>query len=644
MDQRWAKTKKYYLENRLTAYPIDTLARAIGELWRPSPDLELLSDIIQLSWADLLSRDGFGPALSLRLLEILEQGMASKVAGKLQQAARTAEELKQYGLPSLIHVLPKCVYQRLLALRIRSLFDIRALSESEYLGVLSDVPTRLPYFRLLQRTAIIFPDSLIKLAQTSEVVVLPDDHTFTPTFDVFHRTFVYLNERIVAFSKNDLGKCVLLCRFPFFGPQIVPLETIGAYFGMTAAGVRRIQDDLESRLLAFFQGRYLHLGRCLASGKMTALFRDICGVFTFPRFLAKTNLVAELQKRFGFREKDHQSSYLFLVGALELEEVAVKDTVFLVGKKTIKADQMLKTANLAYSRLLQSADPISLDDLYAAVEQRGKNLLARDDAKALWLALPAFKKKEIDGVIHAHLAGAEISLGAKLYKVLSTVSEPLGLEEIEERVGMLDGGQDASVNPAAIRQVLSQDARFVPAGDRGCWTLKGLGEVRKSVRDLMIEILREAGGPLTKEEICVLVLRQRSDVAEKTIQIYLRKLKDTFLLIAKDQWILRADADHYSLTETSSITALEAIKRYYLAEGNPWCDGKTVARQIKEKYGFSQSYIVTILSKDKNIEKQMVGGRCQYRLAGQAAPPPPTPAPPVKFIRRRPKPVAPPEK
>lgn len=133
----------------------------------------------------------------------------------------------------------------------------------------------------------------------------------------------------------------------------------------------------------------------------------------------------------------------------------------------------------------------------------------------------------------------------KAYLVLKETGQPLHFVRVAELINEFNPRWERS-GCRRTRQALSQtvhnelirDSRFVLVG-RGLYALKEWGYQPGTVKDLIIKTLKEAGHPLTREEIVSRILDQRF-VKETTILLNLssrntfKRLDDKTYWLAKD--------------------------------------------------------------------------------------------------------------
>lgn len=122
----------------------------------------------------------------------------------------------------------------------------------------------------------------------------------------------------------------------------------------------------------------------------------------------------------------------------------------------------------------------------------------------------------------------------KIYVILQDNGKPLHFSEIAKSIKMSDFKRK-NVTTQAIHNELIKDKRFVLIG-RGIYALSEWGYKKGTVSDIISDILKKEGGPLTRDEIVRRVLKHRQ-VKETTILLNLQS-KPQFKRVAKATYTL----------------------------------------------------------------------------------------------------------
>jgi DNA-directed RNA polymerase delta subunit len=116
----------------------------------------------------------------------------------------------------------------------------------------------------------------------------------------------------------------------------------------------------------------------------------------------------------------------------------------------------------------------------------------------------------------------------KIYLVLKKKEEPMHFTEIAEKINEI-GFDKKKANPATIHNELILDDKYVLVG-RGIYALSEWGYKPGVVAEVIVEILKEAGEPLSREEIIEKVSKKRM-VKRSTIILALMN-KERFKKVA----------------------------------------------------------------------------------------------------------------
>lgn len=122
----------------------------------------------------------------------------------------------------------------------------------------------------------------------------------------------------------------------------------------------------------------------------------------------------------------------------------------------------------------------------------------------------------------------------KIFVVLEAKKEPMHFSDIADAIAKSEFSRK-NVTIQAIHNELIKDSRFVLIG-RGIYALSSWGYTKGTVSDIIAHILKEAGTPLSREEIVKRVLHARK-VKETTVLLNLQN-KQLFTKIDKDTYAL----------------------------------------------------------------------------------------------------------
>lgn len=299
------------------------------------------------------------------------------------------------------------------------------------------------------------------------------------------------------------------------------LEQIGDLLGITRERVRQLEKAILIRLK-------------LAAEKDTETVQGI--EKHFIRHLHEMGgaaRISDLTNRVHKTPNDRDHSHIAFLAELSpnltvLNEndsyhhgVAIRDRH---DEKKLKAD-----IDAVVKTIKEHGQPISIDDLHGklshehphqvrAIASLSKNLSHLKDQWGLnkW---PTVNPKNIRD---------------KIYVILQESGNPLHFSEIAQAIKNSDFKRK-NVTTQAIHNELIKDKRFVLIG-RGIYALNEWGYSKGTVSDIISDILKKEGGPLTRDEIVRRVLKHRQ-VKETTILLNLQS-KPEFKRVAKATYTL----------------------------------------------------------------------------------------------------------
>ncbi len=303
------------------------------------------------------------------------------------------------------------------------------------------------------------------------------------------------------------GKDVVLRRFGLENEEKETLEAIGKSYNVTRERVRQIQEDAISKIKP-------------RTEKYQAIFNYFTNQFNSYGNLKKEDVLLNL-----LGDERFQNHILFLLTLAEpfskFSETDEHYSFWTTEPKTLNFPQ--KTIDTFYKFLLKKKKPVILKDV--SVHQ----ILGKDTEreKINRLSLQAFQSfLEISKKIHQNKEGffglkdwPEINprgIKDKAYLVFKREQKPLHFNEVAKLIG-------SNSNPQSVHNELIKDPRFILVG-RGLYALKEWGYKPGVVKDIIVEILKEAKKSLTKKEIIERALKQRL-VKENTILLNLNNKK-----------------------------------------------------------------------------------------------------------------------
>jgi hypothetical protein len=289
-------------------------------------------------------------------------------------------------------------------------------------------------------------------------------------------------------------KTVLSQRFGLDSPtgetRRETLEFIGKNYGITRERVRQIEKDGFARLRE-------------ESKKYPAIFQYFKNYLKNQGELKKEDiLLADL----GNGKWQNQIYFLLNLGE-DFERIREDNNFYpfwTINRTAV--DRAKKIVDLISAKLEKTGRPLHLKEL------KSPNPL---NLKTLNSYLETSKKvqKNAEGLFGLRI-WPEINpkgIKDKAYLVFKKEKKPLHFVKVADLI--------PSALPQTVHNELIKDPRFVLVG-RGIYALKEWGYKEGAVKDIIVEVLKEAGRPLSKEDILKRVLKERF-VKENTILLNL---------------------------------------------------------------------------------------------------------------------------
>lgn len=322
----------------------------------------------------------------------------------------------------------------------------------------------------------------------------------------FAETLQTFLSRLPARSRD-----IMEARFGIAGSRPKTLEEIGRSYRITRERVRQVIGSS----LGFLAGEREHPALIDVAARIRSTLEKKSGIMDAEELLEELSQGDE-------KERGALLAFLECLPIVE-EEKAAKEHEKAYRLRDCSLDEWQSVKEAAKEILVQGKHPLEGKELYARFKA-GNTDAARIGEKRFFdfLAVAKEVKRNVFGMWG--LSGwNEIKprgTREKAYLVLKTAQKPMHFREIAtliDRYG-LQGKKEKS-HPQTVHNELIKDKRFVLVG-RGIYALSEWGYKKGTVREVVEEILRESGRPLTREEILEAVLKVRQ-VKKSTVIINL---------------------------------------------------------------------------------------------------------------------------
>jgi len=314
-------------------------------------------------------------------------------------------------------------------------------------------------------------------------------------------------------------KEVIERRFGLVSNQRETLQKIGDDFGVTRERIRQIENEALAKLkkekkglkkvFEFFK-KYL---RELGGLKREDILLNDLGKSQFQNHVY---FLLSLENEF---QRFPETQELYTFWSLDKESFAqVKEIVKKFTQILEKEKAPLKEDQLFYPLISEGKEPKVLSaslEIAKKIEKGPLGTIGLVD----W---PEIKPRGVKD---------------KAYLALKKVGKPLHFREIVQFSNQLQENLSSNrpILVGTLHNELIRDERFVLVG-RGIYALKEWGYVPGTVKDILVEILRKAERPLSREEILAEVQKQRY-VKENTVLLNLAD-KNYFLKNAEGKYFL----------------------------------------------------------------------------------------------------------
>ncbi|MFA6410708.1 MAG: sigma factor-like helix-turn-helix DNA-binding protein [Candidatus Buchananbacteria bacterium] len=362
------------------------------------------------------------------------------------------------------------------------------------------------------------------------------------------------NELVSGLLKNISNKesDILSRRFGLLGKNKETLEQIGKYYDITRERIRQIETATIKKIkdLKTFRSQIE-----AAEQHILHLLENYGGIME-EKFLLDEISYPES----GQDEQQKQASRFILNNLLDDKVDQIKSHPdFLNGWKlpVVSTDVISQTISELALIIDQEKQLLKLEDLLSQLQSREFYQGNKSQIAALKMGADEDKiEDEIQKVIHSYLkisrkidqnilgewgladwnTVSPKRMSDKIYLILRKTGKPLHFTEITDLINQ-SGFDKKTAYPATIHNELILDDRYVLVG-RGIYALKEWGYQPGTVMDIIVEILKNAKKPLTKDEIVKAVLDQRI-VRKSTIYLALtnkdkiKKLPDGTYTVAE---------------------------------------------------------------------------------------------------------------
>lgn len=320
----------------------------------------------------------------------------------------------------------------------------------------------------------------------------------------YKTTLEHLLERLPLRSRE-----IVKLRFGVKDGKVRTLEEIGKQYGITRERVRQVVGSALSLIASHKE--YPEIIEI--TERIHAVLEEKSGVMKAEQLIEKL----------AGKEKSEQGALSVFLESLpacgtEKEDDSREEVCFLNGFLFAEWKEIHDTV---VAILQDSKEALSLEELYGRFAKQVEGF--SKDRLLHFLLISKCIQQNVFGK-WGLAEWSEIKprgMREKAHLVLKTSARPLHFRDIAKLIDEygLHGAKKKKSHPQTVHNELIKDQRFVLVG-RGIYALSDWGYKRGTVKDVIADILREAGVPLTREDILERVLKIRQ-VKKSTIVINL---------------------------------------------------------------------------------------------------------------------------
>ncbi|MDP3997177.1 MAG: HTH domain-containing protein [Candidatus Andersenbacteria bacterium] len=305
---------------------------------------------------------------------------------------------------------------------------------------------------------------------------------------------------------------ILTRRYGLNSEEKETLESIGREYGITRERVRQLQTQAKKVVIEMKE----------AYMPVSAVFNE---VFSRHGGIMVEYYAVSVLRDSAPSEKPRSNVVSFYLDLLPNFEYVSRDADFVPHwRHNALVNERGREAVACVKDILQKEKhPIGEDELVRKVRQEGlweESVLPQDHLMAQLSASKLIRKTPFgEWGLEDWPETSPRGVGDKAYAVLRRHGEPEHFTRISEMINEANFDHKRA-NAQTVHNELIKDDRFVLVG-RGLYGLKEWGYVPGTVADVIESLLKEAGKPLSREEVIDRVLAQRQ-VKKNTIVLGLQ--------------------------------------------------------------------------------------------------------------------------
>lgn len=326
---------------------------------------------------------------------------------------------------------------------------------------------------------------------------------------IFHKNPGDAVAEILEAIPNKRTRVIVAKRYGLSGKPARTLESIGREYGITRERVRQIEED-----------GLKHLRKPAAISVLKPLFSSLDGHFNdHGNVMKEDHLLHSLGE-----EKNHNAIILMLTlgkAYSRASETPVYHHRWAIGKNHLAGAQ--KFLGQLVSSMEQKNQVMPKSEFYSFAKSEAAKFVAAPTEKVVGSYLNISKEIGQNSLGHYGLVSwPEINprgMKDKAFLVLKRLGKPLHFREVAEQINKFNFDGKTAYHQT-VHNELIKDNRFVLIG-RGIYALTEWGYKPGVVREVLVDVLKNAGRPLSFDEVKKEIAKQRV-VKDNTVLLNLQ--------------------------------------------------------------------------------------------------------------------------
>lgn len=326
---------------------------------------------------------------------------------------------------------------------------------------------------------------------------------------IFHKNPGDIVAEILEAIPNKRTRVIVAKRYGLSGKPARTLESIGREYGITRERVRQIEED-----------GLKHLRKPAAISVLKPFFASLDGHFgEHGNVMKEDHLLYSLDE-----EKNHNAIILMLTlgkAYSRASETPIYHHRWATGKNHLAGAQ--KFLGQLVSAMGQKNQVMPKSEFYSFAKNEAAKFVAAPTEKVIGSYLNISKEIGQNSLGHYGLVSwPEINprgMKDKAFLVLKRLGKPLHFREVAEQINKFNFDGKTAYHQT-VHNELIKDGRFVLIG-RGIYALTEWGYKPGVVREVLVDVLKNAGRPLSFDEVKKEITKQRV-VKDNTVLLNLQ--------------------------------------------------------------------------------------------------------------------------